>query len=262
MALTSALRDRARRRLCAAALALLVPASALATDAVAAPDPLDSPAWNFIRTRYFGEAPYVFDARVKVSAPANVENPADVPVMVEVEGLADVEEIVVVADLNPIQKILSLKPTRALPGLSFRFKVEQSTPVRAAARTKDGVWHFGGTWLSAAGGGCTAPSGGSGGQWQGHLGEMNARLWKRDDGQRLRLRVIHPMDTGLAAGIPAFYIDRIVVRDAQGAELATLETYEPVSENPVISLDLRYRGPVTVDGHDIQGNRFTAEIAP
>ncbi|GAC1624196.1 MAG: hypothetical protein NVS9B10_09920 [Nevskia sp.] len=237
-----------------------LPASARADEGPK--DPLNSPSWNFIRARYFADQTIVFDDRVRVTAPKNAEDPLDVPVMIEADGLADVEEVVVVADLNPIQKILSLKPTRAAPGLSFRFKVEQSTPIRAAMRTKDGVWHFGGTWLSAAGGGCTTPSGGSSGLWQGHLGETSGRLWQHEDSQRLRLRVIHPMDTGLASGIPAFYIDRITVRDAEGSELATLNTYEPVSENPVISLDLKHRGPVKIDGHDIQGNRFAAEIKP
>lgn len=244
-------------------LVLATAAGAAPAEAPAPKDPLESPAWNFIHARYFDGQPYVFDERVRVTAPKSAENPLDVPVMVEAPELAGVEEIVVIADLNPIQKILSLKPTRTWPGLSFRFKVEQSTPIRAAMRTKDGVWHFGGTWISAAGGGCTAPSGGSSGLWQGHLGEINARLWPRDDGgQRLRLRVVHPMDTGLASGIPAFYLDSLVLRDASGAELATLNTYEPVSENPVISLDLRRAGPVRIEGHDTQGNRFTAEIAP
>lgn len=227
-------------------------------------DPLNSPSWNFIRARFFKDESIVFDERVRVFAPKSAEDPLDVPVMIEAAGLDDVEEVVVIADLNPIQKILSLKPKHAAPGLSFRFKVEQSTPIRAAMRTKDGVWHFGGTWLSAAGGGCTTPSGGSSGLWQGHLGELNARLWPRENigGERLRLRVIHPMDTGLASGIPAFYIDRITVRDERGLELATLNTYEPIAENPVISLDLKHEGPVRIEGHDIQGNIFGAEIRP
>jgi sulfur-oxidizing protein SoxY len=200
---------------------------------------------------------------VTVLAPASAEDPLDVPVSVSAAGLGDVREIVVIADLNPIQKILSLKPTRAAAAVSFRFKVEQSTPIRAAMRTGDGVWHLGGVWLRAAGGGCTTPSGASRGLWQGQVGAMNGRLWPAGNGgERLRLRVVHPMDTGLASGIPAFYMDHLVVRDAAGGELATLDTYEPVAENPVVSLDLDTRGTVRVDGHDIQGNRFAADIRP
>lgn len=247
-----------------AALLLCLGAGSAAGAEYLPQDPLHSPSWSSIRERFFKGENVVFDDRVRVIAPASAENPLAVPVMVEAHGLEGVQELVVIADLNPIQKILSLKPTRAWPALSFRFKVEQSTPIRAAMRGKDGTWHIGGIWISAAGGGCTTPSGASSGVWQGHLLETNARLWPRTDepGQRLRLRVIHPMDTGLASGIPAFYIDRITVRDAAGAELATLNTYEPVAENPVISLDLHNRGPVRVDTHDIQGNSFSAEIKP
>ena len=246
-------------------LAVLTLASGLPALAELPADPLNSPAWTTIAGRYFKGQTVVFDARVRVTAPASAEDPLDVPVQISADGLADVQEMLVVADLNPIQKILSFEPTRAAPSLAFRFKVEQSTPIRAAARTRDGVWHLGGVWLSAAGGGCTTPSYGSADPiWQTRLNEVSGRLWPAADksSQRLRLRVIHPMDTGLASGIPAFYIDRIVVSDAGGAQLARINTYEPVSENPVLSLDLKGSGPVQVSGGDIQGNRFAAEIRP
>jgi sulfur-oxidizing protein SoxY len=239
------------------------------TAATAGSDPLNSPGWGAVRERFFKGRNVRFDERVVVLAPKNAEDPLNVPVTVSAAGLDDVEEIVVIADLNPIQKILELRPVRALPGLSFRFKVEQSTPIRAAMLTKDGVWHVGGVWLSAAGGGCTTPSGASRGVWQGQVGAINGRLWVHPGAggpetatERLRLRVVHPMDTGLASGIPAFYMDHLVVRDAAGADLAILDTYEPVAENPVVSLDLRNAGSVRVDGHDIQGNRFGAEVRP
>ncbi len=244
-------------------VALVVSASVGAAELPA--DPLNSPAWGTIVGRYFKGQMVVFDDRVQVLAPASAEDPLDVPVQISADGLPDVVEMLVVADLNPIQKILSYEPLRAAASLAFRFKVEQSTPIRAAARTKDGVWHLGGVWLSAAGGGCTTPSYGSADPiWQTRLNEVSGRLWPDDKAgtQRLRLRVIHPMDTGLANGIPAFYIDRIVVSDAKGVVLARVNTYEPVSENPVLSLDLKGSGPVQVSGGDIQGNKFSAEIKP
>lgn len=225
-------------------------------------DPLNSPAWPTMRERFFKDQTFVFDERVKVAAPANAEDALQVPVMVAENGLLGVQEVMVIADLNPIPKILTLKPTHATASIAFRFKVEQSTPIRAAMRTADGVWHIGGVWLSAAGGGCTTPSNGSTGNFQGKVGEMNARIWQHQTAERLRLRVVHPMDTGLASAIPAFYIDRITVRAADGTELATLNTFEPIAENPVFSLDVDTHGPVHIDGHDIQGNTFGAEIKP
>lgn len=64
----------------------------------------------------------------------------------------------VFAELNPIHKVLEMEPLRADARIGFRIKVQQATPVRAAALTDDGVWHVGGRVVEAAGGGCTAPS--------------------------------------------------------------------------------------------------------
>ncbi|MGQ0620131.1 MAG: quinoprotein dehydrogenase-associated SoxYZ-like carrier [Panacagrimonas sp.] len=240
---------------------LLVPAVALAAKSE---DPLRSPSWDAMVVRHLDGGPVEFDDRVKVHMPASAEDPLSVPVEVRIEGLSGVEELRLIADLNPIPLILSYKPTQADPFIAFRFKVEQSTPVRAAARTKDGVWHVGGAWLTASGGGCTAPSAGTGsGLWRDQLNQVSGGLWPRgEDRSRLKLRVMHPMDTGLAAGIPVFHIETLQVLDAKGAELANIKTYEPVSENPVLSLDLRNRGPVHIVGRDIQGNRIDAQVVP
>lgn len=259
------------QRLCAA-LCLMVLSSMAASAAESSvpargnlpADPLNSPSWKYMRERFLGDDPVLFDTRVQVEMPAAAEDQAQVPVMVRAAGIDDVERILVFADLNPLPKILQYTPLRASPDIGFRFKVEQSTPVRAALRTRDGVWHVGGAWLRASGGGCTAPSLGTGqGLWQNRLGEVSARLWPRDAAsERLRFRVIHPMDTGLANGIPAFHLDEIELRDAQGQLLATLQTFEPVSENPVISVDLRSAGSVQLQARDIQGNRFSAAVKP
>lgn len=159
--------------LCAFALAF--PLSTWAAGSTA--DPLRSPAWDAMVARHLDGGPVEFDERVQVIVPPTAEDALAVPVEVRVEeSLKGVEELRLIADLNPIPLILSYRPTRAAPFISFRFKVEQSTPVRAAARTKDGVWHVGGAWLSAAGGGCTAPSHGTGeGMWRDQLNQGQRR---------------------------------------------------------------------------------------
>ena len=230
--------------------------------ASAATDPLDSPLWPGMQTRFFEGEKVVFDARVRIMMPPSAEDPLMVPVEVRIDGLDDVEQVMLFADLNPIPKILEYFPRKAALALSFRLKVEQSTPVRAAARTADGVWHVGGTWVSAAGGGCTMPSVASGNPaWQERLGEVSARQWSRADGlSRLRMRIIHPMDTGLAAGIPVFHVDTLKISDADGAELARLVLYEPVSENPVLSLDLAARGALDIECRDTKVNPIAAHV--
>jgi sulfur-oxidizing protein SoxY len=176
-----------------------------------------------------------------------------------------VQEVLVLADHNPIIKVLQFYPVSVKPTLSFRFKLQQASPVRALARTKDGVWHAGGVWVDAAGGGCTAPSvGRASGSWADTLNQVQTRLWKRQEGERLRVRLMHPMDTGLAPGIPAFYIERLNLSDAAGNELMRMLTFEPVSENPVFSFDLRTDKrpalPLLVSGSDNNGNRIQAKV--
>ena len=232
----------------------------------AAGDPLKSANWDDLRQRFFGNATVVFDERVKVTAPARAEDSMNVPVGVDADALGAVEEVVVIADHNPIVKVLQFRPVAARASLSFRVKLQQATPIRAIARTADGVWHAGGMWVDASGGGCTAPSvGRSTGNWADTLGQVQARMWNPAEAGRLRFRVMHPMDTGLAPGIPAFYIEKLSLADAKGTEFMVIETFEPVSENPVFSFDfLPGRVPVlplTLSGVDNNGNRIRAQVA-
>ena len=231
----------------------------------AAADPLRSPLWSGMQQRFFEGQRVVFDDRVQVRMPEAAEDSLNVPVEISAEGFDRIEHILVFADLNPIPKILEFQPGQARPRLAFRLKVEQSTPVRAAVLDGDGTWHVGGAWISAAGGGCTMPSVGAGSPiWQERIGEVAARQWTpfEGGGSRLRFRVIHPMDTGLAAGIPVFHLEDVRILTEAGDTLARLALYEPVSENPVISLDFDYVGPVRVEGRDTQGNQVSARVTP
>lgn len=256
-----------RRRLLLLALGPLAGVTRAADDPTDG-DPFRSIQWPGLKREHFGaDARVEFDPRVQVRGPALAENPVVVPISVAVEGLPDVQRIVVIVDRNPIRKVLEFEPLpgRALPAISFRFRLEQASPVRAAAQTRDGVWHVGGTLVDSAGGGCTV----SGvtrqdGSWAQTLGQVSGRVFPELDGRgaRLRVRVMHPMDTGLVGGIPAFYLKRIAVRDAGGTELLRLATFEPVSENPVFSFDLPGRpvGPLRVSGVDNNGNRIEGTV--
>ena len=237
--------------------------AAVPQDAV---DPLASARWADMRKAFLADAPVVFDPRVQVISPATAENPMQVPVTIDVTSLSGVQEVVVFADFNPIVQVLRFFPGEAPAFLGFRIKLQQSSPVRAAARTADGVWHVGGTWVNTVGGGCTAPSAAGGSkEWQRRLNEVSGRQWSEGpNAGRVRLRIVHPMDTGLIAGTPAFYLEQIDFTDASGRHLMRVQTYEPVAENPVFTLNL---GPganagVEASGRDNNGNTFRARIAP
>ena len=221
-------------------------------------DPLESPQWDLMHKTFLGGEPVVFDDRIKVLAPTVAENVMAVPVRLDAQGVGPVDRIVVVADLNPLPKVLEFKPGDAAPRLGFKVKIQQATPIRAAARTKDGVWHVSGRWIDAAGGGCTAPSVASGNSaWADRLGEIHGRLWNRDPGeQRLRFSLMHPMDTGLAAGIPAFYTETIQVLGEDDDVIAEILPLEPVAENPLFTLEFPRQSGVRLIGRDNNGNVF------
>lgn len=248
----------------AVALAALMPAG----DAAAwqeSGDPLASARWEEMRRDILDGAPVLFDPRLKVVAPSIAENPMQVPVTVDATALPNVVEVVVFADFNPLVEVLRFYPEAASAVLGFRVKLQQSTPVRAAARTGDGVWHVGGTWVNTTGGGCTAPAAGkAAADWSVHLNEVSGRQWSEGpNAGRLRLRIVHPMDTGLVAGTPAFHLEDLDFRDEAGRLLMRLRTFEPVAENPVFTLQQgAAAGPVIARGRDNNGNRFETRIAP
>ena len=197
-----------RRRVLALAAALIgaAPASLAAATAAAdltGGDPFGSHQWPELRKEFLGgpESRVEFDPRVQVRGPAFAEDPMNVPISVSADGIANIEQIVVLVDRNPIRKVLEFRPRPATKAaISFRFKLEQASPVRAAVLTQDGVWHVGATLVESSGGGCTVPGATrKDGSWSRTLGEVSGRLFDGFDGRapRLRVRVMHPMDTGL-----------------------------------------------------------------
>jgi sulfur-oxidizing protein SoxY len=262
--------ERQRRLLIAAALAS--PLLAVAASDPFEGDPHQSRAWPDLKREFLGaKARVAFDARVQVQGPSFAEDSMNVPITVRVRDLPDVQRIVVLVDRNPIRKVLEYQPLAGtLPAIGFRFKLEQASPVRAAAQTRDGRWHVGSTWVDASGGGCTINGATrTDGTWAKTLGQGQAKVYGRseamgDAAARLRLRVMHPMDTGLVAGVPAFFVNRLAVRDADGRELATLSLYEPVSENPVLSFDFATppKAPLAITGTDNNGNRIALSASP
>lgn len=275
------------RERCVRTAAGVLLASAAAWSATAVPawaqadpfagDPYKSHVWTDMRAEFLGRSAQLrYESRVQVQGPAFAEDPMNVPIAVRVDpSLGAVQKIVVLVDRNPIKKVLEYQPMQALPALAFRFKLEQSSPVRAAVQLADGSWAVGGTWVESVGGGCTV-SGATrkDGSWSQLLGQVNGRLFDAPamsvagnataaaSGARLRLQVMHPMDTGLVAGVPAFFVNRLSVRDKDDRELARLMAFEPVSENPVFSFDFAKapQGGISVVGTDNNGNRIARQL--
>jgi sulfur-oxidizing protein SoxY len=175
--------------------------------------------WDFYHKQLLGDAPFVFDERVKLLAPPFAEDARQVPLEIDARAFkGEVVRILAWAELNPCRKSSTSSPVSGvLPWLSVRIRIEQATPLRAAVLTRDGLWHVGSTLIDAAGGGCTAPSvvrtqpG-----WEEHIGEVLGGRYPRGDFSRLRLQVAHPMDNGMVSGIPEFFINHAELRGRDG----------------------------------------------
>lgn len=249
-----------------AIIAALSMASAFPAAAEEARDPLGSVVWADMKEQFFGAAPVVFDERVKVSVPSIVENQAQVPVTADARALDGVRKLVIFADLNPIQHVATVQPKKAAAYIALLMKVEQATPVRAAALLDDGTWHVGGVYLDAAGGGCSAPAmARKDADWSSTLGHAQGRMWREIDGSaRVRFRVRHPMDTGLARdNTPAFFIEKLDMRASDGQSLAEVELREPVSEDPTITMLVRLPTKdkaLTIIGRDNNGSVYESAI--
>ena len=230
-------------------------------------DPLGSMQWPDMKGQFFdADAKTVFDSRIKVTVPLFAEDAMNVPVSFDASALGKVKKIVVLVDRNPIRKVLEFIPEKAKPALNFRFKLEQASPIRVAALTENGVWHVGYAFIEASGGGCTVPGATrADGSWPQTLNKVAGKMFDanqlRDDA-RLRVQVSQPMDTGLVAGVPAFYIEEMILQDKNKQVLAKLYPFEPVSENPLFSFDFDKKpvGPISLVGRDNNGNRIDAKV--
>lgn len=246
-----------------AALLLATPAHAVDDPRHPIDDPYATGMWNYHQINILGDPEDIrFDASVIVTAPDAAEDSFNVPVDVDATAIADVERIVVLVDYGPIPKILTFWPGEAEAKISLRFKIDQATPIRAAVRTRSGAWHVGGTKIDAAGGGCTAPAAAyAADDWEQHLGEVRGRIWPETG--RVRMVVDHPMDTGLADGIPVFIIEDLALTAPDGRELARIELSEPVNEDPAFTLHFPQGalGPeARLIGRDNNGNRIRATL--
>jgi len=228
-------------------------------------DPFHSVQWADMSSAFFQGKKVQFDERVKVKTPSFAENPMNVPVTVDATELSNIEKIILFADFNPIPLIARYYPHKAEAKFSFRFKIQQSSPIRAAVLTKDQIWHIGGSWIDSVGGGCTVASiGRLNGNWADKLGEVYGKRWLEPN-NRIRFLINHPMDTGLVSGIPAFFIEELTFMTEQGELLAKIELFEPINENPVLTFDFKTnhsKSIILMVGLDNNGNEFSAEFKP
>ncbi|MDP6953647.1 MAG: quinoprotein dehydrogenase-associated SoxYZ-like carrier [Alphaproteobacteria bacterium] len=253
----------------AATVTLLLAIAPAAAQAAASADPLGTETWQDILDLEFDGAEVVYDESFHLMVPETVEEAFSVPVLMNfVEAPFEVAEIALFAENNPFPQVVRIYPHRPLDAVGFNIRLERSTPLRAAAMDPDGVWHivhrevFVGTP-----GGCSAGAGGgSGGP---RIGDISMRQFVRTDGEsRLKVRIAHPMDTGLATNeftgeaIPAYYIDQVIISDDKGS-LARMLLWASIAANPTILLDLpETQQSVHISASDTDGDAFEIDAIP
>lgn len=226
-------------------------------------DDFDSGMWPLHRESFLGDPQdWSNDPAMLVLAPKAAEDSGHVPFLIDATGLqGPVDEIVVTIDYSPFPHAMTFRPGRALPFLAFGVKYEIAGALRASARVGDG-WKVGAAWVSALGGGCSAPATAHARpDWQQGFGELRARLWP--DTGRLRLNLRHPQDTGLADGIPAHHLTQLRLLDREGETIASLELHEPLEENPSLTFALPpdlAAGQIKIEAQDNQGNTFRGTV--
>ncbi len=235
-------------------------------------DPISSPIWPTLRTQYLGQASGQFSDALQLIVPPAAEDGLNVPMLIDARALTvagkTVREIIAVVDLNPEREVFRFYPLRVLPLIGCSFRIEQTSPVRALVRTHDDHWFLAAKEVAAIGGGCTQPSqSGPSSNWEETLNQVQARLFYVDPKtpfrSRLRVKVMHPMDTGFVAGIPPFYLEELRVTDGNGETWLHLVVNAPVSENPLFTFELAAAPtvPLFVEGRDTGGNRWKVEIS-
>jgi len=233
-------------------------------------DSLKSVMWDFVATEFLlvdkNSKKIVMNDSILVHAPKIAEDQLNLPVHVDARSVKNVQKIVIIADLNPIPKVLTYEPKQAEARLSFRIKVGQATPVRAAVLDKDGVWHVGGTFVDASGGGCSQPAVAYGNDdWVKRLAEIRGQIWRKPGSKASKMRIVirHPMDTGLADGIPSFYLEKLEMKGSGGENIGTLYIKEPLSENPTLTLFPILKeatSSLQVKGRDTEGHLIDVSI--
>jgi sulfur-oxidizing protein SoxY len=235
--------------------------------AVALADPLGTEAWQDILELEFAGADVVYDDSVSLVIPDRVEEAFSVPVVLDFRDTPyDVAEVALFVENNPFPQVARIFPQQPINAIGFNIRLEQSTPVRLAAMDPDGVWHVVHSEVHVGTpGGCQAAPPRS----YMALGEITMRQFVRPDGNsRLKLKIGHPMHTGLvineATGnvVPAHYIDRMSVGGHSG-EVAKMLLWASIAADPAFMFDLPQKlQTVRVSAADTEGDDFAIAAQP
>lgn len=234
---------------------------------VALANPLATEAWQDILDLEFDGAEVVYNDSVSLVLPDRVEEAFSVPVVIDLRNAPfEVAEVALFVENNPFPQVARIYPQQEIYAIGFNIRLEQTTPVRVAAMDQDGTWHVAHREVVVGTpGGCQAAPPRS----YLSTGEVTMRQFVRPDGlSRLKLKIGHPMHTGLAENpatgdvIPAHYIDQMSVGGHEG-DLATMTLWASVASDPAFVFDLpEKQRTIRVNAADTNGEDFAVDAQP
>lgn len=221
-------------------------------------DPLNSPMWEDVRKKFLNNEEFVFDNKnIIIKVPSFADNPLQVPIYVDASYYKNAKRLLIFADLNAIIPLVDMELLDFKPVISVNMKIAQGTPLRAALLDENGLWHVASANIKSFGGGCSVASEASALEnWESQLGKSKYHTFKKDEVYRIKFSVFHPMDTGLFVGNPAFFIEKIIIKE-NNKIVAKIKTHASVSENPRFLLETQKgNGNYLITITDNDGNEF------
>lgn len=229
-----------------------------------APDPFKSGMWNYVKSKYIGEAPYVFDDKLKVNGPEFAENSSQVPISIDASKLAvtSIQKIIVFVDFNPISHILTFTPKKNIrPTFSTKIKLQQPSPVRAAVLDANGIWHIGGSFIKTSGGGCTTPPDNSTVESLASLLKIKTHTIQKAEYTKIKFKTFHPMNTGLSMGAHKFHMNNLEIFNEDNELIAQLDITAAVAQDPAFSfVSDEVKNKYTIKIKDSKGNEAFKNI--
>jgi sulfur-oxidizing protein SoxY len=227
-----------------------------------------SSMWEFLRAKYYGDAPMglVDETYLSLDVPANTPDPAATPLTLHFadDAQARIKRARVFIDNNPSPLVATFEfGDTPITQIDLRVRIDRFTSVRVVAEKADGRLEMRSAWVKASGGCSVPPSAASGGT----LGEV--RLRPGEDAKSLLVSIRHPNSSGFQVdprtgdNIPPHYISHVRV-EAGGRMLLDAETGISVSENPTLRIasDRSLPASLTVDAVDsVTQAHFTASTS-
>lgn len=267
-----------RHLLACAACCCLGAVPALAQMPKANPDdPESSPMWPKLRQLLFEGRTVQPSPRVGLQAPRRADDPAFVPIAIQVApGSAPADEVrrvTLLIDNNPtpIAAVFDLPAGGALPDLETRVRVDEYTFVRAVAETADGRVLMATRFVKASGG-CSAAPGGDEAAMRTSMGRMLFReegpAVAAGQARTVQWMVSHPNHSGMAMNqltrtyTPSEYVRRVHLFQGERLLLAADVDFA-LSENPSLRFRFVPQGdaPLRAEVVDTFERHYSAQAA-